>query len=457
MSVFSGSANLNSLITNGLTSNSQLVATPTSNQILLGTTKTTTLNAIAPASNITLSILDSIQTTANILTNSFNSGLNFNSTRPGNTAATVAQYEIRGNSSAAATYYDGFLRLSAGANSLQSYIDLSGYSTVTDMNQNIVFGVGSTEQMRLTSTNVVHQNYITFVQNATPNTTIPTTRIAMYDNAIKLRGYSDNNHYIQWRATEWDGSSQNFSSDGLYLTGYKTVHLSTNGGNTPGTNYNGTAGRTDTNGGIRIDANNNVGFNNYAPSYSVDISGQARAASGIILGSTVLTTSIAGNIMYNSAFKGYNGTSWVTFINDTDAQTIYGSKTFEGAVSAPAGLTNTPVGIYTPAYGYFTYYAGNIQNYNITNTISSLTSQYQVLNSSSSIIITYGASAGILGVLYIFQNIGSASGKFIFHEAVLNINGSSSYSTLTLTTGQSAMVVYNGTLWNVITNNGAIS
>ena len=48
---------------------------------------------------------------------------------------------------------DGFLRLSAGGgtNSTKSYIDISGYSNVSDMNRNIVFGTSGTERMRLSN------------------------------------------------------------------------------------------------------------------------------------------------------------------------------------------------------------------------------------------------------------------------------------------------------------------
>jgi hypothetical protein len=47
---------------------------------------------------------------------------------------------------------DGFLRLSAGAGTnpgVLSYIDLSGYSTVPDMNMNIVLGTAGVERMRI--------------------------------------------------------------------------------------------------------------------------------------------------------------------------------------------------------------------------------------------------------------------------------------------------------------------
>jgi hypothetical protein len=49
-------------------------------------------------------------------------------------------------------YDDGFLRISAGGGtnvSSKSFIDLSGYSNIPDMNKNIVFGTKGIERMRL--------------------------------------------------------------------------------------------------------------------------------------------------------------------------------------------------------------------------------------------------------------------------------------------------------------------
>ncbi len=76
------------------------------------------------------------------------------STRPA-LSTTPGAYEIRGSGSGGDTPDDGFLRLSAGggtATATQSYIDLSGYSTVADMNSNIIFGASGAERMRVTST-----------------------------------------------------------------------------------------------------------------------------------------------------------------------------------------------------------------------------------------------------------------------------------------------------------------
>lgn len=80
-----------------------------------------------------------------------NDGFSNNTVRPSISAA-VGNYEIRGYSGSAFSQNDGFLRLSAGGGfnaANQSYIDLSGFSSQTDMNQNIVFGTASTEHMRI--------------------------------------------------------------------------------------------------------------------------------------------------------------------------------------------------------------------------------------------------------------------------------------------------------------------
>jgi hypothetical protein len=72
------------------------------------------------------------------------------STRPA-VSITPGAFEIRGSGIYDASD-DGFLRLSAGGGSanIQSYIELSGYSTLPDMLENIVFGTQGAERMRIT-------------------------------------------------------------------------------------------------------------------------------------------------------------------------------------------------------------------------------------------------------------------------------------------------------------------
>ncbi|WP_347053731.1 hypothetical protein [Flavobacterium olei] len=81
-----------------------------------------------------------------------NGGLSNSLARPAVSPGTLANGEIRGYSSSGNYYDDGFLRLSAGGGTnmnIKSYIDLSGYSTIPDMNRNIVFGTNGTERMRV--------------------------------------------------------------------------------------------------------------------------------------------------------------------------------------------------------------------------------------------------------------------------------------------------------------------
>jgi hypothetical protein len=66
-------------------------------------------------------------------------------------SSTSASYEIR-SFNQSTNNNDGFLRLRAGGGGSTgsvTYIDLSGYSTSSDMNDNIVFGTSGTERVRI--------------------------------------------------------------------------------------------------------------------------------------------------------------------------------------------------------------------------------------------------------------------------------------------------------------------
>ena len=86
------------------------------------------------------------------------SGLGNSSTRPSLNTSSIGNYEIRGvggSPSQVDWQDDGFLRLSAGGGTdinTQSSIDMSGYSTVGDMNNNIVMRTGGTERLRINNT-----------------------------------------------------------------------------------------------------------------------------------------------------------------------------------------------------------------------------------------------------------------------------------------------------------------
>ncbi|OJI07827.1 hypothetical protein BK004_00050 [bacterium CG10_46_32] len=91
----------------------------------------------------------------------------------GNTAArpTVGKTRIQGEiagiggATPAMSWDDGFLRLSAGGGAVatvKSYIDLSGYSTIPDMQQNIVFGTSGQERLRIDSSGNLTMKSVVF-------------------------------------------------------------------------------------------------------------------------------------------------------------------------------------------------------------------------------------------------------------------------------------------------------
>jgi len=164
------------------------IYTPSSNQtVKIRTTSTTvgTQTVVSGTANITqigssaiinpwtLSGTNTYNTTGNVGvgTNSPTSKLNISgggiklaaglgnsATRPSLNTSSIGNYEIRGvggSPSQVDWQDDGFLRLSAGGGTnvnTQSSIDMSGYSTVADMSNNIVMRTGGTERLRINNT-----------------------------------------------------------------------------------------------------------------------------------------------------------------------------------------------------------------------------------------------------------------------------------------------------------------
>ncbi|MCC9072581.1 tail fiber protein [Flavobacterium sp. F-65] len=109
-------------------------------------------NNLSPTSNVGIGTVDPLSklTVAGSIT--INGGLNNTLTRPAILGSTSEYGEIRAYSMHGNKLDDGFLRLSAGGGSTawaKTYIDLSGYSVVPDMNRNIVFGTSGGERMRI--------------------------------------------------------------------------------------------------------------------------------------------------------------------------------------------------------------------------------------------------------------------------------------------------------------------
>jgi hypothetical protein len=80
------------------------------------------------------------------------SGLINTSARPSVTSNTLDYGEIRGYNGGSILADDGFIRMSAGGGTngtVKSYIELSGYSTIPDMDRNIVMGTSGNERLRI--------------------------------------------------------------------------------------------------------------------------------------------------------------------------------------------------------------------------------------------------------------------------------------------------------------------
>jgi hypothetical protein len=120
----------------------------------------------------------------------FNGFSNNGTARPALNTTTIGNYEIRGvGGGGGATQADGgddgFLRLSAGGGtnaSAQSSIDISGYSNVGDMLNNIVMNTAGTERLRIDN-----------LGNVGIGTSAPTVRLQVAGDIIanSIAGSSD--------------------------------------------------------------------------------------------------------------------------------------------------------------------------------------------------------------------------------------------------------------------------
>ena len=168
-----------------------------------GTVNNTKLNYVANVTSDIQSQIDTIFDDTHIGNDGvhINGGLGNSSARPAIAdKSTRPHYEIRGVSAGGVSSDDGFLRIRAGGSD-PACIDLSGYSTVSDMNRNISFKIGSTEAMRVLESGNVDLNSNRIVNVADP----------IDDNDAANKSYVDNKAQPQhnWTATVAPGNSNN--------------------------------------------------------------------------------------------------------------------------------------------------------------------------------------------------------------------------------------------------------
>jgi hypothetical protein len=137
----------------GLSASQAVVTDASKNLASLQYTSNSTVSTLASRDSSGNSNFNNVRTSGGV---SVSDGLTNNSTRPSiSGGTTVSAYHIRAFSSSADSDDDGFLRLQAGGGTTTasiSAIDLSGYSNVADMKENIVFYTQATERARFDST-----------------------------------------------------------------------------------------------------------------------------------------------------------------------------------------------------------------------------------------------------------------------------------------------------------------
>ncbi len=119
-------------------------------------------------------------------------GFGNSTNRPSLNSSNIGNYEIRGVGSISGNAQndladDGFLRLSAGGGtsvSSQSSIDISGFSTIADMSNNIVMRTNGTERLRIDNSGNVNVT-------GKINLTDPTGNVAM-----KVAGFVDAGSFV---------------------------------------------------------------------------------------------------------------------------------------------------------------------------------------------------------------------------------------------------------------------
>ncbi len=188
--------------------------------------------------------------------------------------------EIGGYSSTSPFQDDGFLRLSAGGGttaSAKSFIDLTGFSNVTDMDKTLVFGTAGAERLRISNSGaLLLKGGLT---NANLRPAVGSTRITSEIHGYSSGGVSFDDGFLRLSA---GGGTNGNTKSFIDLTGFAT---------TADMDKNlvfGTAGTER----MRIDGSGNVGIGTNSPGGTRLYVSSPTATAGISQSAVFLATGI---------------------------------------------------------------------------------------------------------------------------------------------------------------------
>jgi hypothetical protein len=200
------------------------------------------------------------------------SSIGNNTTRPAlTTGSTNTPYEIRAigtitsNATPDPVADDGFLRLRAGGGTntyTASYIDLSGYNAIGDMNNNIIFGTYGIERMRIdVNGNTNLSGRLTMGTLLTPTTYAIEIEKGIADTGIVFKHPNNNTGALIGLDTSGNVIiSQSNTSDNIRIV-YNAID------------------RLIFNNSYAYFTNSNVGIGNSTPTYPLDVAGQINSNS----------------------------------------------------------------------------------------------------------------------------------------------------------------------------------